>query len=148
LPEGAEELELSLWADAQAFALLRERFPGTPTLVVYLPGPLSTYRLTSPEVDLQVQRGDGPTRFPRRALAELSDHLCRRIAEITLAGDGEFVDLRPALWELALHEPIHGPRDWKHLNRIGQERLAEVVATRLNGAGADTCASLRVHLGG
>lgn len=144
----AEEIELSLWADAQAFALLRERFPGTRTLVVYVPGPLSTYRLTSPEVDVQVQRGEGPTRFPRRALAELSDQLCQRIAEITLAGDGEFVDLRPALWELALREPVHGPRDWKHLNRIGQERLAEVVVTRLNGQGAQTCGSLRAHLDG
>ncbi len=142
----AEELELALWADAQAFALLRARFPGTRALVVYLPAPLSSYRITSPEVDIQVQRGEGPSRFPRAALAALSDRVCRRIEEITLAGDGEFVDLRPRLWAAALEQPIHGPRDWKHLNRIGQQQLADAVADALEGGGRARCASLAAQL--
>ena len=137
----AEELELALWADAQAFALLRERFRGVRTLVAYLPAPLSVYRLTSPEVEVQVQRGEGPSRFPARALAEVSDLVCRRIHAITLGGDGEFVDLRPALRAAALEQPIHGPRDWKHLNRIGQERLAGALAEALAGGGERRCAS-------
>src|SRR5262245_16514110 len=85
----AEELELALWTDAQGFALLRERFPRTRALVIYLPAPLAVYRITSAEVDVQVQRGDGPTRFPRAALAESSDLVCRRIEAITRAGGGE-----------------------------------------------------------
>jgi hypothetical protein len=142
------ELELSLWADAQAFALLRERFPSRRVLMVYLPAPLSIYRVTSSEVDVQVQRGSGPSRFARSALADRSDHVCKRIAEITLAGDGEFLDLRPALWEAAEQGPIHGPRDWKHLNRIGQERLADAVATAIETGGGGGCASLAAHLDG
>jgi hypothetical protein len=142
----ADELELALWADAQAFALLRERFRGVRAVVAYLPAPLSTYRLTSAEVDLQVQRGEGPSRFPTSALAERSDLVCRRIQAITLAGDGEFVDLRPSLWAAALEQPIHGPRDWKHLNRIGQQQLASAVAEALEGGGERRCASLEAHL--
>jgi hypothetical protein len=141
-----EELELALWADAQAFALLRERFAGTRVLVVYLPAPLSVYRVSTEEVDVQVQRGDGPTRFPRRALADLGDRVCRRIADITLAGDGEFLDARPALWAAADEAPIHGPRDWKHLNRAGQERLADAVATAIEQGGKVGCASLSARL--
>lgn len=144
----ADELELALWANAQAFALLRERFPGTRVLVVYLPAPLSLYRLSSAEVDVQVQRGEGPTRFARSALVELGDHVCRRVAEITLAGDGEFLDVRPALWPAAAEAPIHGPRDWKHLNRVGQERLTAAVAAAIEQEGKGACASLAAHLGG
>jgi hypothetical protein len=144
----ADELELALWADAQAFALLRERFPRTRALVLYLPSPLATYRIRSPEVDVQVQRGDGPTRFERAALAERSDLVCRRIEEITRAGGGEFLDARPVLWEAAAQQPVHGPRDWKHLNRIGQERLAAAIISALERTQHESCASLRVRLQG
>ena len=140
---GPEELELALWAHAQAFALLRERFPGIRPLVVYLPSPLATYQITSAEVDVQVQRGEGPTRFTRAALAERSDLVCRRVEAITRAGGGEFVDARPVLWQLAAEQPVHGPRDWKHLNRVGQERLAERVASALEKPEPGSCASLR-----
>ena len=144
----ADDVELALWADAQAFALLRERFRGTRALVVYLPAPLSLYRVSSAEVDIQVQRGDGPTRFPRSALVERGDHVCERVAEITLAGDGEFLDARPALWAAAAEGPIHGPRDWKHLNRVGQERLADAVAAAIEEGGKGGCASLAAYLDG
>jgi hypothetical protein len=137
----ADELELALWAHAQAFALLRERFPGKRVLVVYLPAPLSAYPLTSAEVDIEPQRGDGPSRFPSRALSERSDSVCRRIADITLAGGGEFLDARPALREAAASAAIHGPRDWKHPNRAGQERLADAVAAAIEGGARGGCAS-------
>ena len=143
-----DELELALWADAQAFALLRERFPRARTLVVYLPSPLATYRITSPEVDVQVQRGGGPTRFTREALAERSDLVCQRIEAVTRAGGGEFVDARPALWESAGQQPVHGPLDWKHLNRVGQERLAGLVVSALGTREHGSCASLRARLEG
>jgi hypothetical protein len=142
----AEELELALWADAQAFALLRGRFPHARALVVYLPSPLATYRITSSEVDVQLQRGEGAARFARAALAERSDLVCGRIEAITRAGGGEFVDARPALWEAAAREPVHGPRDWKHLNRVGQERLATLVAAELARQEHGTCGSLRAQL--
>ena len=141
-----DDLELALWAHAQAFALLRERFPEARSLVIYLPSPLAVYRITSPEVDAQLQRGGGPSRFSRAALAKRSDLVCQRIEAITRAGGGEFVDARPALWQAAAREPIHGPRDWKHLNRVGQERLAELVASALESQGSESCASLRARL--
>jgi hypothetical protein len=144
----ADELELALWAHAQAYALLRDRFPGVRSLVVYLPSPLASYRITSPEVDLQRQRGEGPSRFARAALAERSDEVCRRIEGITRAGEGVFVDARPALWEITADRPVHGPRDWKHLNRDGQERLAALVTAELVRSEHGSCASLRAHLDG
>jgi hypothetical protein len=138
----ADELELALWAGAQGFALLRERFPAARALVLYLPSPLASYRLILPEVDVQVQRGAGSGRFSREALAERSDLVCRRIAELTRAGGGEFLDARPALWQAALREPVHGPRDWKHFNRIGWERVVDAVAPALEAGGQGECASL------
>jgi hypothetical protein len=143
---GADELELAFWADAQGLALLRERFPLARALVVYLPAPLSTYRVTSAEVDIQVQRGDGPARFLTSALAERSDLVCKRVSAITIAGGGEFLDARPALWEAASDGALHGPRDWKHFNRAGQERLADAVVRAIEAGGSGTCGSLAAHL--
>lgn len=143
-----DELELALWAHAQAFALLRERFPEASALVVYLPSPLASYRIRSPEVSIQMQRAEGDGRYKASALAERSDLVCRRVEAITLAAGGAFLDARPALWQAALEQPIHGPRDWKHLNRVGQERLAEAIARRLEPGGESGCASLALHLAG
>jgi hypothetical protein len=126
-----DRLELALWAHAQAFALLREHFHGVPTLVVYLPSPLAIYSLDSAEVDLEVTGPDLTSefvRFPADDVSERSAFVCRRIEEITRAGGGEFLDAEPKLRRAALEQPIHGPRDWKHYNRRGQEALADAIA--------------------
>ena len=48
------------------------------------------------------------------------------------AGAG-FADAGPALRTAAERRPIHGPRDWKHLNQDGQTVLGLVVADALAG---------------
>ncbi len=141
-----EQLELALWAGAQGFALLRERFPGVRTVVVYVPSPLAIYKLVSPEVDVEVVRPNLESellRYPSGRVAERSDLVCRRIEEITRAAGGEFLDARPKLQEAAANEAIHGPRDWKHLNRIGQERLVDAIVPALEEGGQGSCAAHR-----
>jgi hypothetical protein len=146
---GEAELDLALFAHEQAFALLRQRFPAVPVLVVYVPSPLSCYRITSERVDTQLQRDEGrSSEFSTALLAERGDSVCERVAALTWAGGGAFLDPRPVLWELADREPIHGPRDWKHFNRRGSEVLAGAIAAALRGGARETpgCASLRAHL--
>jgi hypothetical protein len=139
-----EQLELALWAHAQGLALLRERFGGVRTLVVYVPSPLAIYPLVSPEVDVEVLRPDlqvERVRYPAGRVTETGDRLCRRIEAITLGSGAEFLDALPKLQGAAAEEAIHGPRDWKHLNRLGQERLVDAVVAALEGGGEGSCAA-------
>ena len=56
------------------------------------------------------------------------------------------VDTRPALWEAGATEPIHRPRDWRDLSRVGQEQLAAPVVSALGRFEPGGCASLRIQL--
>jgi len=138
----ADELELALWANAQGLALLRRRFPEAHVLVVYVPSPLAVYALRSPAVSVETQRVESAAfaEFPSEAVGEQSDRVCRKIEAISRGGQAEFVDARSALRAAAASEPLHGPRDWKHLNRRGQGVLVDAILPVLAGGGGVPCA--------
>jgi len=75
----------------------------------------------------------GPVKDGRLAALAVSS---RERDPLLAIGTGGYAS-GPALWAAADREPIHGPRDWKHLNRIGQQRLADAVAAT-GGAAAWT----------
>jgi len=135
------DVELGEYVFGESLHYLRESFPDARIGVVYLPSPLSSYRLASEEVVYQAQideDGDGlyedrqaATRAAR--VAQRSDAICSAIRAFAEREGVGFRDARPALWEQAETQAIHGPRDWKHLNRLGQETLAGVDARLLEG---------------
>ena len=143
LPLSEADLAAGLEVFDQALAYLRERFPQVPVIVVYLPSPLSSYQITSSEVSVQVEPGQAE-RYSRDALASHSDQICRFVADSASAHGAGFIDTRRTLWPLAEQEPIHGPRDWKHFNKRGQEALVEAILPSLNGGAPprDACASV------
>jgi len=128
-----QELDDGLYVFEQALAFLRDQFPHVPTTVVYLPSPLSCYRIRSPQVSIQLEeQGRGGEIQPRELLALRSDRICRFVADAARAAGAGFVDPRTTLWPLAARQPIHGPRDWKHFNRSGYEALAEALLPALS----------------
>lgn len=140
------DLDAGLHVFEQALAFLRERFPRVSTIVVYLPSPLSAYRITSAEVSIQVEPGQ-PAIHPRDALITRSDRICRFVADASQRHGAGFLDSRHTLWPLASQQPIHGPLDWKHLNRRGQQALVEAILPALAGGEPprDACASVAAH---
>lgn len=111
-----------------SLALLREALPQTLVVVVYVPAPLSCYELISPSVSTYY---GGDTLYPADALRRASDTLYREVAEMAQSMNMVCIDPRPALRTAALHEPIHGPRDWDHFNKAGYETLAAAIARDL-----------------
>jgi hypothetical protein len=145
-----EELSLALWVHERAFDWFRRRFPDVPSLVVYVPAPLSSYQLTSDTVHVQVQWEGGSELHGRDELARRSDDVCARVEATARAGGASFLDARPVLWAASAQGAIHGPRDWKHLNRRGQEVLVDGILAVLGGAPdapGRGCASLTRQLG-
>ncbi len=123
----------------QSLRWLMNRFAHKPVLVVYIPAVLTSYELATDSVILPRI----PDALPRARVAEQSNRLCRRLREITLHNGAAFLDTRGALSAAGRNALIHGPRDWKHLNREGQTVLGTVVADAVTGGMKDSgCADL------
>lgn len=120
------ELAAAMLVLKQSLIALRDAFPDAALYVVYIPSPLSTYRIESPTVSVQSYQGRQRV-FPAAAIAQRSDRLCESTRQIADALDISFLDARPGLRAAAEGQAIHGPRDWKHFNRIGQTALAETI---------------------
>lgn len=143
-----EQLELGLFVMESAFARFRERFHEVPLLVVYIPSPLTTYRIASDRVSAQRELGQGIAVWDRARLVSRGERICRRVAAVARAHGAGFVDARSTLWPLAERSVVHGPVDWKHLNRAGQEALVEAILPRIledRLTEAETCPSLAQH---
>jgi hypothetical protein len=50
-----------------------------------------------------------------------------------------FIDTRPTLRAPASATPLHGPRDWNHLNESGYRALGTYLARRIAGPASDNC---------
>ncbi len=126
------ELERATRVYERSLVFLQKLLPGTPVLVVYLPSPLSSYRLLGSEVSSQQYVPDTATRYPRQRVSENSDAICQLIRTATIGHGAGFLDLRPAIRTASESVLVHGPRDFKHFNRRGMEVLGQAVAERID----------------
>lgn len=126
------ELERAVLVYERSLAFLRKLLPGAPVLVVYLPAPLSAYRLRGPEVSIQPYVADRATRYSSERVAQSSNAICDLVRAATLAHGAGFLDVRPAIRAAGARDLLHGPRDFKHFNRKGMEALGQAVAERID----------------
>jgi hypothetical protein len=127
-----QELEQATLVYDRSLAFLRKLLPGAPILVVYVPSPLSSYRLLGPEVSIQQYVGGRATRYPMQHVAEDSDRMCLMIRAATVEQGAGFLDLRFSVRAAGIDDLLHGPRDFKHFNRKGMEVLGRAVAARID----------------
>jgi hypothetical protein len=126
-----QEVEQAVLVYDRSLAFLRKLLPGVPVLVVYVPSPLSSYRLLGPDVSIQPYLKGRATRYPIQRVAEDSDRMCVMIRAATAEQGAGFLDLRPAIRAAGVADLVHGPRDFKHFNRRGMEVLGQAVAARI-----------------
>lgn len=126
------ELERATLVYDRSLVFLLKLLPRTPVLVVYLPSPLSSYRLPGAEVSSQQYAHGRATRYPSRRVAEYSDAMCQLIRTATIGHGAGFLDLRPAIQAASETALVHGPHDFKHFNRKGMEVLGKAVAARID----------------
>ncbi len=120
------ETRAALFATEQALIRLRSRF-GASLLLVYLPSPASSYSFARAPVVLQPTAGR-PHRYSVREIAVRSAELRERMAAMAAKHQIEFLDVTPAIRASAREQILHGPRDWRHFNRLGYEVLGEQVS--------------------
>lgn len=142
LADSPKDIADALLVFDRSLAWLRQRFPQAATEVVYIPSPLSTYRLAAPRAAyLSIEDTGYHDRETAAArVAANSDLLCNRTREIAIQHGMGFIDARPALRSAAATRAIHGPIDWLHLNHAGYQVLGDFLTSRLPDAGPrDTC---------
>lgn len=126
------ELTRAVLVFERSLAFLRAFLPSTPVLVVYVPSPLSSYRLSSPEVSVQRYLPDRNARYPKEQVEEYSNRICALIRAATIAQGTGFLDVRRAIRAASTYELLHGPDDFRHFNREGMEVLGLEVAERID----------------
>jgi hypothetical protein len=116
-----------------SLAWLRQRFARAPITVVYIPSPLSTYRLAAPSVAyfMITDGGYQASASPAERVAANSDLICNLVRDVSVRHGTGFVNARPALRAAAAAQPIHGPIDWLHFNHAGYKVFGEFLARRL-----------------
>ena len=120
------ETALALYATEEALRRLTDDFPGAAVCLVHVPSPAATYQSDADSLSLQALRSPGAP-FTPAAIHARSDALSERLREIAERNAVRFVDARPHLRRAARSALLHGPRDWRHLNRRGYMELAEEV---------------------
>lgn len=128
----------------QSLSWLRHRFPDLSVTVVYIPAPLSLYPLGGEYAYYMSEPvpGDPPWRRGRAPVARVarnSHMICGLIRDSSNRHDASFVDATPQLREAGARSPIHGPRDWSHLNEAGYGALGKLVADRLQNPAPAGC---------
>ncbi|MFH1502406.1 MAG: SGNH/GDSL hydrolase family protein [Candidatus Eisenbacteria bacterium] len=128
------EIELAVDVFGRALAFLAERYPSSAVGVVYLPSPLSSYEIASSTVSCQTYHGREGI-YPTELAVERSDRVARLVADASERSGCAFVDARRHLRRASADALVHGPKDWKHYNRVGLEALADSIVELLSDLG-------------
>jgi len=133
LEVGDDDIHTGIEVFDRSLAWLRARFPDVPITVVYIPAPLSIYRLTGARYVYAFEpREDGKVGSTTPAQIEASsDRICDLVRHVAERRSVAFVDARPALRAAAQNVLIHGPADWRHLNADGYRALGALLAQQV-----------------
>ncbi len=123
---GSDEIELGVEVFERALLYLRDRFADSRLCVVYVPSPLSCYEPGSPTVSCQTYHGRDDV-YPSSLVWQRSDEIEGMIEGAARRAGCPFADARPTLRREAELGFVHGPLDWRHLNKRGMETLANTV---------------------
>lgn len=132
-----EETRLALYVLDQSLFYLKNFFEGVPVGIVYIPSPLSSYPLASPMVSVQsyAKRRDS---FDSALVGPRSQEICERVEAMAAAGNMGFLDARKFIRKAAREQLLHGPRDWKHVNKIGYHVLTEGILAAFFDGGSSS----------
>jgi hypothetical protein len=147
-----DQIDAGVLVFERSLAWLRRKFPNVPMTLVYIPSPAAIYRHVAAEVishDIYVPIADASQVgkevlvegrvFPVAVVYAKSQKICEKIRDVSLAQRIGFIDTRPTFRAAAAERPLHGPRDWNHLNENGYRVLGSYLASRIGTPSADLC---------
>jgi hypothetical protein len=121
-----EEVRLAVFVLEQALIYLKYSFPKSLIKVIYVPSPLECYRISSPEVEIETYENRS-SRYSVEALQHRREEVLTAVQSVVLKNEFEFVDATPYLRKASERAFIHGPKDWKHFNKLGYMAFTQAV---------------------
>lgn len=104
--------------------------------IVYLPSPIMSYELEAATVPIRIP-GGAIEQYPVSEVERMSDLVCQQVVDVAARLNARFLDTRPPIRAAAQVEPIHGPLDWYHFNKVGYKVLGTAVGRYLVEAYGD-----------
>ena len=124
------ETQRAWFSFEQALKFSRSHFSRSRFVLVYIPSVLSTYDIRDNHISVQGYQGR-LANFTLQQAQLTSAAMRKRFNEIANQQQLQVIDASDALNAAAQLEPVHGPKDWNHLNQKGYEVLADVIADNL-----------------
>ena len=129
------ETDIALEISKQSFQIIKNYFNDSIVVIVYLPSSLSIYSFINDSVHPTTFCLDGKkrdTNFSHVDVIKRNNYLRRRVKSIAETLQIEFIDTTKQFKEFGKSTVLHGPRDPIHLNRNEYEKLAEILANKIN----------------
>ena len=122
-----ELIELSVYVFQDAIARLANFFKKTTINIIYIPSPVSSYKIVSSHV---LSRGYMQDPYVTETTVAEEKHikLCNTIKRFAESNNFSFVNATKSLRQAALSDFIHGPVDWDHFNKRGYQVLSDELA--------------------
>ena len=117
-------------------------FPQSEIKIVFIPSPLSSYEMVSPNIVYK-----GFMSFPNVVSTTVIENrhrvICKAIQTVASNHNVPFINTTKSLRKASSMEIIHGPSDWDHFNRRGyqvlSDDLAEVLIQPVEDTRTDAC---------
>ena len=122
-----EYMKAGFFIFEKATLKLKENFPNSALIIIYLPSVLSSYKIVSPIASFRANMGKGGI-VDTKKLVERHFEVCREILHISQNLKVPFFDTTPYMLDASSKGYIHGPIDWDHLNEYGYRVLSDSIS--------------------
>ena len=122
-----QEIHLGVYIFRQSLAYMLGQFPGIKVSMVYIPAVLACYDISSTYASFQPYNKGRDTVTKSELIFLRSDKIFSMVRAVAQDLGVQVIVVRPALRKAAKAEIIHGPKDWKHLNKLGYHVMADAI---------------------
>lgn len=105
---------------------LKELYPKSVIHLIHLTSPALFYNWTNNKVSIQSYKYKSqPVSVTKKEMSSMHYKIKDKVSNISTNLEINYVDMTQYLREKVKNKIIHGPKDWKHLNKLGYELLAK-----------------------
>ena len=138
-----ELIELSIYVFEKSIARLASFFPQSKINIIYIPSPVSSYKIVSSHIHSRGYMQDADV-TETKVVEVKHIKLCKTIKRFAEFNQFSFVNTTKSLRQATLSDFIHGPVDWDHFNKHGYQVLSdELIGLFINedqSTRTDNCA--------
>ena len=137
-----ELIELSIYIFQETIARLANFFTKTTINIIYIPSPVSSYKIVSSHVQAKGFMAD-PYITETTVAEEKHIKLCKTVKRFAESNNFSFTNITKSIRLAASVEFLHGPLDWDHFNKRGHQvlsdELVKLFLIKKKGMRMDNC---------